>query len=106
VKTAQQIFTEAFALVRNPETWTQANYGEDAAGNECGWRSPDAVKFCSAGALCRVEESPGVHHSDAIEVRVALSRSMGILVRFNDTHTHAEVVAAWERAGKANGWLS
>jgi hypothetical protein len=107
MKTAQQIFTEAFALVRNPATWAQRWSGVDKHDRLSGWSGDSTVKWCSLGALWRAE---GEHNGPiAEEVEAALCKAAALanarFADFNDTHTHAEVVAAWERAGKAQGWL-
>jgi hypothetical protein len=108
MKTAKDIFTEAFALVRNPETWTQGDWARNAEGEYVYADDPGAVCWCSSGAVLRAMEA-GCFSPNGPDMAVinALCADVGDwkIAHFNDTHTHAEVVAAWERAGKAQGWL-
>jgi hypothetical protein len=88
----------ARALIEDPKHWTQGSYGLDSSGHGVSTRRiNEAVCFCSWGALVRV----GI---DVIGGRSAEERylDMGMGNRgvgnFNDTHTHAEVLAAFDKA--------
>lgn len=60
--------------------------------------SPLAVKWCSTGACFKVSKSP----AQAMKAVVALGNTLGLqpisISYFNDTHTHAEVLAAFDAA--------
>lgn len=103
MKTPKEIFTEAFALVRDERTWTTGTQARNRMGREVRPRSPEAVCWCSVGAINRFWNSENTDERYA--VIIALESEVDAIAKFNDTHTHAEVVAAWERAGKAKGWL-
>ena len=111
MKTPKEIFLEAFALVKNPETWCQGAYALNAAGEVAHANADEACRWCSAGALVRqfnkntLSALGGEPRFDHL-MRLLHEESDGGLVHFNDTHSHPEVVALWERVGRANGWLS
>jgi len=108
MKTDREIFQEAFAKVRNPETWCQVDMYTDADGVPCAsWLG---VKFCSIGAIARacgntrlVEPEIALESPVYKALKSALPQES--LSRFNDTRTHAEVVELWERVGRKHGWL-
>lgn len=99
--TDKELFTKAFALVSNPETWCQNASARNDDGHVVAVFSGEATRFCSFGACMYVGgETDGERFFDL------LSRfTHAGLIRYNDTHTHAEVVEQWRGAGWANGWL-
>ena len=79
----------------------------------------EKLQYCSMGAI---KEAAGYYESGGIGdgnrygehcSRVAVSKVCNVLYstmgssipHFNDTHTHAEVIAAWEDAGRTVGWV-
>lgn len=50
---ALRILTGARALLDSPEKWTREVLARDANGGKVGIRSPDAVCYCSLGALTK-----------------------------------------------------
>lgn len=95
-KEVVQLLEQGKDLIADPKCWTQAAFARD--WDDCGVRScsPDAVRWCTAGAVLKVRDPP-----DQItkEANWLLDRAMdGCAVEFNDTHTHEEVMAAWDRA--------
>lgn len=91
--TPSQILRKAKALIDTPEKWTQGAFARDAKGRGVETHDVKAVCFCSAGALGKV------NHDGPNEPYEYLTRSFGGgLVVFNDTHTHAEVMAKWDEA--------
>ena len=97
MKTALQILIAGRAVIALPEHWTQGVLARDAFGNKTTEDSCRAVCFCSKGALNQVVQTDW---TDAFDCAFdALSGAMkGDMFRFNDQHTHAEVLAAWDRA--------
>lgn len=93
--------------------WCRGSMAEDRDGASVPWYDPDAVAFCSLGALsrARVEVAPSLpcegrfvetdsSYQDAIS---DLSRALGNwqhgIATFNDTaRSRDEVVAAFDRA--------
>ncbi len=78
----------------------------------------EKLQYCSMGAI---KEASGYYESGGIgggnrygeHSREAASKVCNVLYstmgssipHFNDTHTHAEVIAAWEDAGRNVGWV-
>lgn len=89
------------ALIRDESRFWKGEYAITADGMEVCGSNPEAVCWCSEGALQYVLDDWEIESSDdgAGALR-ALSRAMGntVVSMFNDNHTHAEVVAAWEAA--------
>jgi hypothetical protein len=87
----------ARALIADPKNWTQDVMASRADQMECEPRDPDAVCWCSLGAISKVTE--GLEEfwraRDALRQFVSDSPSVS---EFNDTHTHAEVLAVFDRA--------
>lgn len=103
----KELFQKAFALVRNPDTWTQGESACDKGGESTSPKNPLAVRWCSIGALRRFVPKDDGEDKDMDTILEAMRGGDDISIAgFNDTHTHAEVIAMWERVGKANGWLS
>jgi hypothetical protein len=92
--TPSEILTAARELISAPERWTQEAFARDAGGNSCSEKLERAVCFCSWGAFHRAGYSIIAEH-------FLRSEMDGMPGRFNDTHTHAEVLAAFDRAIEA-----
>lgn len=76
------------------------NYATDKNGFMVGVRSPEAVCFCSLGAMRRVIGSD-VREKYKTCGLAHLSKAMGgNIVRFNDNSTYEEVLAAFDVAIK------
>lgn len=89
----------AKALIDTPEKWIQGNAAEDAKGNQISPHDVAAVRFCSVGALGHVFSDD--EYGDAVDYLKSHLGGYGFVAEFNDTHTHAEVMAAWDRAIEA-----
>lgn len=95
-----EMLRAARALIDTPEKWTQRQFAKDAAGHTIDFVNPDAVCFCACGALRRLH---GINGRVERVLADAMSSPSGEvaavrIVNFNDTHTHAEVLAAFDRA--------
>lgn len=92
------LFRTALSMISDIRKWNQGMYCYD--GRVC---SLGAINKANTGnpydVVVRYTDSP------ASRVRLALEDVMPRIARFNDTHTHAEVIAKWHEAGFANGWL-
>lgn len=93
-----EILIKAKGLIDTPEKWTQGEFARSEKGLSVQPTSPRATCFCSVGAIRKIGSRGcgGVHISYDL-----LSGVMGgSVINFNDTHTHAEVMAAWDEAIK------
>ena len=86
----------AKALIADPKNWTQDTYARDVHGEPTSPESMDAVCWCSLGALKKTDSY--------LEGAGLLLRSISgvskhpFIPSFNDTRTHEEVMAMWDRA--------
>jgi hypothetical protein len=97
---ASQLLIQAKALITDPEHWTQGVYARTHKdGQDTNSYHPEAVCFCSLGALHRVTKDPLTFEAYYMAKR-RLSKAMGhqSIAGFNDTHPHAEVMVAWDEA--------
>lgn len=82
MKTPKEVLVAARAVIEKPENWCQ-RFWEDG-GRRC---AASAV-----GSVCQSQDE----YNSAYNV---LRQQMGDMVSsFNDTHTHAEVIAAFDKA--------
>lgn len=94
-----EILKAARALILDPQAWTQNVSARNQHGVPVDVSSPQATCFCALGAIFSLTNDFG--HEDAVE---ALSHEVwkqgcGIFVaEFNDTHTHTEVIALFDKA--------
>lgn len=85
------------ARARIATSWTTGAFARYPNGYACSSEDPQAVRWCAAGALtlaCRFEAGAWE------KARGYLDRVIkpGQLVTYNDTHSHAEVLAAFDKA--------
>ena len=84
MQTDKEILIAARKRIENPENW----FGNGSYPQE------GEIKECALVALTRISNRLG----DAPSYKL-LSKSMdGGIIHFNDSHTHAEVLAAFDRA--------
>lgn len=92
MKTSEQL-KQAKLLIATPDKWTQGKF-------------VDQGKICASEAIARTTEGRANHHSGdymSCEAYKILEEAMGIktsfaVSNFNDSHTHEEVLAAFDRA--------
>lgn len=96
----KELLVKAKGLIENPETWTQGYYAHDKDGNMCEALDEEATCFCSIGALFKA--NGGYYDEDGV-----ISKAEDILnsladrhfiVDHNDSNTHENVMALWDRA--------
>lgn len=82
-------------LLADPQRWTQRYCGRDANGEAVTVPADEAVCFCLMGAIFQTQGTDSSQHICEIEDHLNDSPLLeGVsYVRFNDTHTHAEVLA-------------
>lgn len=93
--TSLQTLIAARELISEESRWTQGQYARDSAGHGSSPMSKTAVCFCSEGAILRVTREP----NDVVLADRLLRKATGEPTYvFNDTRTHTEVLAAFDRA--------
>ena len=100
--TTLETLKSARKKITDPRRWTQEWFAkrieEDGTFKDTDSTSPYAACWCSSGAIRAVL---GVDDSGSISDDYAIAfglGSLGDLEHFNDTHTHAEVLAAFDAA--------
>lgn len=100
--TPREALIAARALIADEANWTRQVCARNAAGDAVFATSPDAVCFCAIGAVQRAVNynilsdnnfNEYVFARNALEVRTGIAASA-----FNDTHTHSEVLAMFDKA--------
>ncbi len=93
-KTTKEILTEARSLITDRDNWTQGFFARDSEGLKIGARDTDAVCWCAWGALGR-----SANEDEYATAWQQLTLFMeGSIARFNDSHTHEEVLTAFDKA--------
>lgn len=85
-------------LISMPERWTKHHYARDSTGRERLSSDQAAICWCSIGAISKAGEG---HPISKWGARTILRDAIGgTISQFNDaeTTTHADVLAAWDRA--------
>ena len=109
MKTVLQLLTEGRELISDPKRWTTGEFARDEHERAVFVYDPKAVCWCSVGAIHKVEGPPtpssGENTWPALRALHAATACRNI-AKYNDTHSHAEVLAIWDKAieqEKANG---
>jgi len=88
----KEILQKARDLISKPENWTQQQYAANKSGRTVDENDPAACKWCITGALIKVGD-------DKVKAWNYLHKFLGIFpANFNDSHTHAEVLATFDAA--------
>lgn len=90
----KEILIAARALIDTPEKHTQGVSARNAVGNPVDPKEKQAVCFCPLGAIDRV----CYNNHDYFKAYTILRGVVGMVSKFNDTHTHAEVLAMFDEA--------
>lgn len=92
----------AKSLISDSANWIQEDYAQDGKGNsvKC---IQEGVCFCSLGAIKKIRmegwgDTDRTPESSYLSRAVILIDAGNSVLRFNDTHTHAEVMAMWDKA--------
>ena len=93
---AKELLICARELIAAPGGFTQGAFARDVEGNIVQALDPAAVCFCSYGALEKGQPNRTARQP-AINALAAVVDNHTIAF-FNDTHTQAEVVAAFDKA--------
>lgn len=114
MKTPRQILIAARKLIERPECWTQNAPARTQSGAVAKVFGQSAVCFCSWGAVVKIDGDSSFLSDEArvaIDLLTRAARDKGVAgaIRFNDTHTHPEVLAMFDTAiaaaaeGASNG---
>ena len=97
-----ELLTKAKAVIADPKHWAQGFYAKDAKGQTLLPCNPDAVCWCSVGALEKVayEEDTYSTRFAATKCLFEVSAEYGYsgITDFNDNSSHKAVMKAWDRA--------
>lgn len=99
------VLINARKLIDNPQSWTQHKYARDSDGRAVPGESEQAVCWCAIGALQRVstlinDKRFNQEASACLLAAIKPDSSMGLIsvARYNDKHTHAEVINLFDEA--------
>ena len=94
-----EILKAAKQKIIDPSNWMQGYYARDINGSERVGNEPGAVCFCSIGAI---EAVTGIfHHGKGWNNKPVdlLQEAAGMqIANYNDSHTHEEVLAVFDKA--------
>lgn len=100
--TIYEALVAAKNLISNPDNWTQEVSARDCTGNYIYSSNPEAVCWCSVGALHKVTKDDWPLIDKTVKhLRLFLEQELKYydgIANFNDSHTHAEVMAFWDKA--------
>jgi hypothetical protein len=88
-------------LIEEEEHWCQKDYALDGWDVKVGPNSSNAYAFCAIGAICRATRKAPVKittHPAYLALEEAIPRGNLLISNFNDTHTHPEVLRAFDEA--------
>lgn len=86
-------------LITEPDHWIQNSNAHDALGQACDPLSTDASCWCLLGACIRVTSGNDYGSTTRLYDHMRSYMPNGI-TEFNDSHTHAEVLALVDEAIK------
>ena len=85
-------------LISDPAKWTQNLFARDKDGKSIDPQNKDAVCFCSFGAIERFTGCKTLSEVEGHLDNVCEKLFHTNVISFNDTHTHAEVLALFDAA--------
>ena len=99
-----ELLIKAKAVIADPKHWAQDQYAKDAKGYSTGPAEPNAVCWCSVGALDKVAYEENTYKTclAATEYLAEVSAECGYsgIPDFNDNSSHEAVMKAWDKAIK------
>lgn len=99
-----EILKGAREIISDESHWTQEEYARAKTRTSDGmgqWRNPgdpDAICWCSIGAIAKAAGFVTTVSVWNRELSEAFNRSESSLEKFNDSHTHSEVLAIFDEA--------
>lgn len=89
--------TEARDLISDRKRWCQGSRAKDTHGRIVEPNSPDAVKWCATGAICKVLNLEYIDPRHIARLhRKALQRMVGSIETYNDSRSHKQVLAIFD----------
>ena len=95
--TPTEILKAARELISDEAHWCQGRFACDETGDEAYTTEPRACRWCALGAVWAV--APGTVGIGAAERFLDIA-SGETITDYNDNHTHAEVLAMFDKAIK------
>jgi hypothetical protein len=95
--TTLEILKAGRAKIAKKENFVKGHYALDSEGMDVLPMSSEACRFCSEGAIhasVRLED----HRYKDYALAALKEEMLEGIITFNDSHTHAEVLNAWDRA--------
>jgi hypothetical protein len=93
--TTREVLVEARRLIEKPEHWTKDEDARDLHGLPVDPLDDDAARWCIGGAIRRIGGGSGTPEVYDV-IRAVISDEF--ISRFNDEHTHVEVLALFDKA--------
>jgi hypothetical protein len=108
VRSAKEALEAALELIKDERNWCQGCLARNITGSDVPPQSPDAMRFCAVGALCRVAVGAlcrvASHYNDAILLLIKARENMRTgfmtLAQFNDRFGHQTVLELYRNAIK------
>ena len=99
-----ELLIKAKAVIADPKHWTQGWYAHNADGFDVESCNPEAVCWCSVGAIDKVVHEEGVSDT-RFKATLYLAEMAGefgcsSIPDLNDHSSHETVMKAWDRAIK------
>lgn len=94
----RNILIEARAKIAKPENWTQKAAARDKDGFSISVFHEHATRWCAAGAVRAVVPMGESNYVAALHRLEAHLPSPSVIAMYNDSHTHAEVLAKFDEA--------
>lgn len=84
-------------LISDPAKWTQGDFARDSLGLCADPHGYKAVCFCARGAIQKITKEDDGPAEKALVDTCSVLHDMYV-EEFNDTHTHAEILALFDAA--------
>lgn len=98
-----EILEKARELISDESRWTQGEYARDNRGHDVDFNDSSACKFCALGAVLAAAGAEDdcdsvTAHADHLLAEAVGGRFINDVACFNDSHSHAEILAVFDRA--------
>jgi hypothetical protein len=100
--TPLELHAAAWKRIKDKKHWTQGYYARDSAKFTVSPNSPNAVCWCSVGALQKEAIVNDVIMQEVSEAlnQASIEAGFSNIATANDTLPHPKVMAIWKRAGE------
>lgn len=85
-------------VIQDPNKWSRGSMARKGDGTPTYESDPDATRWCSIGILYKLMPKLGPKYEEADHLLREASGSAEYFGFWQDSHTHAEVMAVWDRA--------